>query len=76
MTPSELVAHAASHGVSAIALSDHDNVSGIDEALTAGKACGVEVVPAIEFSVQSATETHILGFYIDHKSTLLQKTLE
>ncbi|MBQ8896108.1 MAG: PHP domain-containing protein [Clostridia bacterium] len=76
MTPSELVAHAASHGVSAIALSDHDSVSGIDEALTAGKACGVEVVPAIEFSVQSATETHILGFYIDHKSTLLQKTLE
>ncbi len=76
MTPRELVYHAASKGISAIALSDHDTVSGIDEAMIAGKECGVEVVPAIEFSVQSETETHILGFYIDHKSPILAEALE
>ncbi len=76
MTPTELVAHAAERGLKAIALSDHDTVSGIDEAIEAGKQYGVEVVPAIEFSVQSATETHILGFYIDHKSDVIKNALE
>lgn len=76
MSPSELVAHAAECGLKAIALSDHDTVAGIDEALDAGKKYGVEVVPAIEFSVQSATETHILGFYIDYKSELIKQALE
>ena len=76
MSPTELVAHASARGVSAIALSDHDTVAGIDEALAAGKNYNVEVVPAIEFSVQSETETHILGFYIDHKSPILQEALQ
>ena len=76
MTPTELVAHAAERGLKAIALSDHDTVAGIDEALEAGKRYGVEIVPAIEFSVQSETETHILGFYIDHKCERLKEALE
>ncbi len=76
MTPSELVMHASERGLSAIALSDHDTVAGVDEALEAGKRFGVEVVPAIEFSVQSDTETHILGFYIDHKSPILKEALD
>lgn len=76
MTPTELVAHAAERGLKAIALSDHDTVAGIDEALEAGKRYGVEIVPAIEFSVQSDTETHILGFYIDHKCERLREALE
>ncbi len=75
MSPRELVAHAAEHGLKAIALTDHDTVAGIDEALEAGREYGVEVVPAIEFSVQSDTETHILGFYIDHKGKLIQDAL-
>ncbi len=75
MSPSELVFHAYEKGLSAIALSDHDTVDGIDEAMEAGKKYGVEIVPAIEFSVQSDTETHILGFYIDHKSELLKNEL-
>ena len=76
MTPTELVAHAASRGLKAIALSDHDTVAGIDEAIKAGEEYGVEIVPAIEFSVQSNTETHILGFFIDHKHPKLFEALE
>lgn len=76
MTPTELVCHAAQKGLKAIALSDHDTIAGVDEALAAGKKYGVEIVPAIEFSVQSDTETHILGFYIDHKHPILADALK
>ncbi|MBR7095931.1 MAG: PHP domain-containing protein [Clostridia bacterium] len=65
MTPRELVAHAKASGMAAIALSDHDGVDGVHEAVAEGERLGVEVVPAIELSAQSATETHILGYFID-----------
>jgi len=76
MSPRELVKHASERGLKAIALTDHDTISGIDEAIDAGREYGVEVVPGIEFSVQSDTETHILGFYIDHRSEPIKKALE
>lgn len=65
MTPTELVRHAAEEGISAIALSDHDTADGVAEAIRAGKEFGTEVIPAIEFSAVSDTETHILGYFID-----------
>ena len=65
MTPRELVRHAKESGLSAVAVSDHDSVSGVAEALDEGERIGIEVVPAIELSAQSATETHILGYFID-----------
>ncbi len=76
MSPAELVRHAAARGLSAIALSDHDSVSGVEEAMAEGKRVGVEVVPAIELSVVSATETHILGYDIDIHHPLLKKALD
>ena len=76
MSPRELVRHAAEKGISAIALSDHDSVAGVKDAMDEGKKVGVEVVPAIEFSVQSETETHILGYYIDIDHPLLKEALE
>ncbi len=76
MTPTELVRHAAENGLAAIALTDHDTVSGVEEAIAAGEKYGVEVVPAIEFSVKSATETHILGYYIDTNSPQMKAVLK
>lgn len=76
MTPAEVVREAKKAGLSAIALSDHDTVDGVKEAVEEGKRIGVEVVPAIEFSVQSATETHILAYYLDIDSPLLKETLD
>lgn len=76
MTPSDLVTHAYEKGLAAIALSDHDTVDGIDEARQTAEKLGIELVPAIEFSVQSNTETHILGFYIDHHNPILKEALE
>ena len=76
MTPAEVVREAKNAGLAAIALSDHDTVDGVREAMAEGEKLGVEVVPAIEFSVQSETETHILGYYIDIENPKLLETLE
>ncbi|MFA6948179.1 MAG: PHP domain-containing protein [Eubacteriales bacterium] len=65
MTPRELVRHAKASGLEAMALSDHDGIDGVADALDEGKNIGIEVIPAVELSVQSETETHILGYYID-----------
>ncbi len=50
LEPAEVVALAAQAGVQLLALSDHDTVAGVDEALAAGTEHGVTVVPAIEIS--------------------------
>ncbi len=50
LEPAAAVARAAQAGVQLLALSDHDTVAGVDEALEAGGEHGVIVVPAIEIS--------------------------
>ena len=52
LTPTELVEHAAAAGVTTMALTDHDTVEGLDEALAAGARSGVQVIPGIELTVQ------------------------
>lgn len=64
-SPSGVVAAAKRAGLAAVALTDHDEVAGIDEAMRAGEALGVEVVPGIELSGHEGTEAHILGYYPD-----------
>lgn len=65
-TPAGLVAEAEKAGLAAIAITDHDSVGGIPEALKAGRSCGLEVVPGIELSAEYAdTEIHVVGLYID-----------
>ncbi len=71
MTPTELVHHAKERGLSAIALTDHDSVDGIDEAILAAKEAGIELVPGIEFSAADETETHIVGLFVDTKNQVL-----
>ena len=77
LTPTELVAEAASIGLRAIALADHDNADGIPEALAAGQKYGVEVVTAVELSVvwQELSDLHLLGYAFDHENEALQKAL-
>ena len=48
LTPSQVVAEAQARGVKVIAITDHDTVEGVDEALAAGKELGVRVIPAVE----------------------------
>lgn len=76
MTPTEVVEEAKRAGLAAIALTDHDSVDGVREAVEAGERLGVEVIPAIEFSVMSETETHILGYFIDIENPDLKEMLK
>jgi predicted metal-dependent phosphoesterase TrpH len=68
-TPAELVRMAAEKGLQAIAITDHDSVDGIDEAIEAGEHLGVEVIPAVELSVayRGYRDVHLLGYLIDHR---------
>lgn len=76
-SPAELVAMAARQGLSAIALADHDAVDGIDEALEAGSRLDVDVIPAVELSVQHRRyrDVHILGYCIDHHDRTFRELL-
>ena len=74
-TPTDVVRTAYDAGLSAIALSDHDSIEGVQEAMDAGKALGIEVIPAVELSAQSDTELHILGYFIDIHNKKLNDTM-
>lgn len=66
LTPTEVVKLAADSGLSAIALTDHDTIDGVEEALAAGLNYGVEVIPGIEISADyKGTDLHILGLGVD-----------
>lgn len=66
LTPARVVELAAQKGLSAIALTDHDTIEGIPEALEAAKSLPLEVIPGIELScVYQGEEIHILGLYVD-----------
>ena len=78
-TPTELVQMAAERGLQAIAITDHDSVDGVDEAIEAGERLGVEVIPAVELSVafRGYRDVHILGYFIDHRdNTFIAKLAE
>ena len=79
-TPSEAVAYASKVGLSAISITDHDTVDGVEEAIQAGQKYGVEVIPGIELSAEldnvSKTEMHILGYYVNHKSKSFNDALK
>lgn len=77
MTPTQVVEEAARVGLSAIAISDHDTVAGLEEATAAGKRLGVEIVPGMELSTDYGLfEIHILGYFFDWHSEKLLKELQ
>ncbi len=72
-----VIEHAARAGVELLALTDHDTVDGIGEALAAAQTHGIELVSAAEISsVDGAYEDlHVLGYGIDHRDALLRERL-
>ncbi|MFC0330772.1 PHP domain-containing protein [Paenibacillus sepulcri] len=67
--PRENVRMAKEAGLAAIAITDHDTVDGIAEAIEAGKELGVIVVPGVEISTAAnGSDIHILGYYTDWQS--------
>lgn len=78
-TPEQAVAHAHTVGLAAIAITDHDTVYGIPDAIEEGKRRGVEIIPGIELSctvqTKHASEMHILGYYINWQNGSFQEML-
>jgi 3',5'-nucleoside bisphosphate phosphatase len=73
----EVVARAGRAGVELLALTDHDTIGGVDEALAAGREHGVAVVPATEISAVEGghEDLHVLGYRIDHRDPVLAERL-
>lgn len=77
MSPAEIVRQAKEIGLSAVALTDHDTVDGVGEALEEGGRIGIQVIPGIEISVDYKPEMHILGYFMDQsRYTGIRKELE
>jgi len=76
-SPSAVVEMAAEAGLRAIALADHDNIDGIDEARSAGARLGVEVLSGVELSVvwEDFEDIHLLGYGFDHHDLALVEAL-
>lgn len=76
LTPKEIVEQAETVGLTALALTDHDTVQGIDEAARAAEAKPLTFVPGVEISaVIKKGALHIVGLFIDPKAPALLETL-
>lgn len=77
LSPSELIREAARAGLSAIAVTDHDTVDGLDRSIEEGHRVGVRVIPGIEINARARYGSiHLLGYFIDHHGAELQSRLE
>ncbi|WP_374711266.1 PHP domain-containing protein [Symbiobacterium terraclitae] len=66
LSPAEQVRWAASQGLAAVGITDHDTIAGWAEARAAAREAGIEVVPGCELSTEvGSTEVHILAYYFD-----------
>jgi len=78
LRPGGVVAAGAAAGVELLALTDHDSVDGVGEAVEAARAAGIEVVPAVEISSSMPPygDLHILGYQLDVAHPELLRALE
>ncbi len=75
-TPYQIIKEACRMDITAVGITDHDTMSGIPQALQAGRELNVEVVPGVELSTDfEGQEVHILGYYCNAENTLLKNTL-
>jgi predicted metal-dependent phosphoesterase TrpH len=76
-TPEELIGLASAQQARAVAVTDHDTVSGLVEARVAAERFGIELVNGIEISAEYSPGTmHILGYCIDDQSAALGARLD
>ncbi|HEX5322690.1 MAG TPA: PHP domain-containing protein [Capsulimonadaceae bacterium] len=75
-SPTEVVTAAARLGLAAIAVTDHDTIGGLAEAIEAARANSIEFVPGVELSVEDDIgRFHLLGYLFDPADAKLAETL-
>jgi 3',5'-nucleoside bisphosphate phosphatase len=86
-SPAALIEKAATAGLSVVAITDHDNDAGCDEAVAAGERLGIEVVRGVEiscdvedlaargYSPSERPTMHLLGYFIPAEANPLSEAL-
>ncbi len=76
LEPAVVVRRAAARGVDVLALTDHDETSGLDEAADAAREAGITLVPGAELSVSWDDQTlHVVALGIDRRCEALDRGL-
>jgi predicted metal-dependent phosphoesterase TrpH len=76
LTPAELVARAATAGLTTISVTDHDTFAALAEVTAAAQAKGIRVVPGIEITaVDHGRDVHMLGYCLDPANAPLMAML-
>ena len=79
LSPEELIQLAQERGVDQLAITDHDSVGSIAEALEVAKGYSVAIIPGVEISAAWGSKgqdtVHIVGLQVEHTSPSLQRFL-
>ncbi len=82
LSPTQIVSLAIEKKLTAFALTDHDTVDGVEEAISAAKASALKghpiiVIPGVELSASyKGEDIHILGLCLDHHNPILLQALK
>jgi predicted metal-dependent phosphoesterase TrpH len=73
LTPNAVVERAKANGVDLLALTDHDEIGGLEEAAHAANALGIRFVTGVEISVSWGDDqtVHVVGLNLDHRDAAL-----
>ena len=76
-TPEKVVEYSKKMGLDAIAITDHDCVSGIAPAINAARDIGIEIIPGVELTAEmDDKEIHVLGYFVDWQDSSFVKKLD
>jgi len=76
LSPSVLVQRAISQGVDFLALTDHDELAGLMDAVKAAQGSTLQLVPGVEISITWGKATvHIVGLHVDPDEPILRQGL-
>ena len=76
-TPAQIIEKAAEKKITAIAITDHDTVAGLEEGAAAAKEHGITFVPGVELNISYPTgEFHLLGLGFKQISPSLTEILD
>ena len=76
-SPSQIVHKAYEHNIKTIAITDHDTINGLEEAMTEGKNIGINVIPGVEININGFPgEFHLLGLGLYNPSKSLKNILQ
>lgn len=73
-SPTEIIEKAASKKMAAIAITDHDNIEGLEEGKKAAEELGVNLIPGVEINIQNhGGEFHLLGLgFTEYSDSLIE----